>query len=358
MGGIELYTKEGWLNVPALAAFADKNKINFIVIIGKRQIGKTYNVLKFLLDDDRRFIFLRRTRTELEMLEAGANSPFEKFSDYNIDFKAESAYSAKIERIEYVKPTEGDEVEELKEERTRIGMGAALSTIGNIRGFNGDEYTDGVFDEFIPEEHLYKVRGEGRAFLSAHDTINGNRELEGRPCFRWWMLANANDISSPILESLNLTKVVEKMIMKGEEVHVNNERGFMVIMPDSKVVVEKRSRTGLYRMIGLDNDYSKMALGNEFAFNDNTNVRIQQLIEFNPLCTIGRITIHLHKSDKRLYVTEAQKRKGEKIFTEKPSSVALFNRTYPDLRTAYQCGRVTFQDMRVKNIFIDILGVR
>lgn len=359
MDKLNLYTKDGWLNAPSIAEYATRHRINFIIIIGKRQIGKTYNVLKYLLDSGNPFIFLRRTRTELEMLEAGANSPFEKIKEYKdrIDFRADSSYTAAIDLITYPERT-GDDVKEVKEEVKRVGMGAALSTIGNIRGFSADQYLEGVFDEFIPEEHLYHVRNEGGAFLAAHDTINGNRELEGRPCFRWWLLANANDLGSDILERLNLTKDVERMTIRGDELKINNERGFMIIMPDSEGITEKRARTGLYKLIGTDNDYARMSLGNQFSKNDDTGVGARPLREYNPLCTVGNITIHIGKGEKILYITDPQKNKGRHIFTDKPSALATFNRTYPDLRVAYQCGRVYFQDMRTKNYFLEYIGVK
>ena len=55
---MKLYTKEGWLDAKHIEEVADKNDINFIVIIGKRQIGKTYNVLLLMLDENKNFIFI------------------------------------------------------------------------------------------------------------------------------------------------------------------------------------------------------------------------------------------------------------------------------------------------------------
>ena len=79
---MNIYTKDGWLNAEHVEEVADRNNISFIVIIGKRQIGKTYGVLKLMLDKDKRFILLRGMRTELEVLERNVNSPFEKIHGY------------------------------------------------------------------------------------------------------------------------------------------------------------------------------------------------------------------------------------------------------------------------------------
>ena len=348
---MKLYTKEGWLDTKHVEEVADKNNINFIIIIGKRQIGKTYNVLTLMLDENKNFIFMRRVKPELEMLEKGVNSPFDKLKKYQgfVTLQKESEYTAKI----VMRKVDDDGNENLKQ----IGLGAALSTIGRLRGFNGDLYSDVVFDEFIPEEHLYKVRNEGTAFKSAHDTINGNRELEGRRCLRWWLLANSNDLDNAILEALHITKIVERMSIRGDEYMILKDRGIMIIMPDSPQISEKRAKTGLYRAIGLDDDYSKMALGNEFSFNDYTDVQSCALQEFNPYLTIGNITICLHKSQKYLYVVDKLKAKPKYKYTDSKTHINTFNRKHSDVKAAYLNGRMVFNNMSVKNYFLHYAGL-
>lgn len=63
----------------------------------------------------------------------------------------------------------------------KYGIGMTLPSIANIRGFNGSQFEDVVFDEFIPERIVIKRKAEGDALLNAYVTINGNRELEGKP---------------------------------------------------------------------------------------------------------------------------------------------------------------------------------
>ena len=75
---MKLYLDNGYLDAAHIDEVADRNHINFIIIIGKRQVGKTYNVLKLMLDSGRQFIFMRRVRPELDMLCKDVNSPFEK----------------------------------------------------------------------------------------------------------------------------------------------------------------------------------------------------------------------------------------------------------------------------------------
>lgn len=161
---MSLYLKNGYLNFEWLDGEAARINAAFVVIIGKRQIGKTYGCLSLMLDDNRRFILMRRTQTEADMMTSGIVNPFINLGVTDITIKRDTKYTGGIYR--------GEEL---------TGLTMALSTVSKIRGFSGSPYTDMVFDEFIPEAHIQKIKNEGDAFLNAVVTIAGNRELDGKP---------------------------------------------------------------------------------------------------------------------------------------------------------------------------------
>ena len=348
---MNIYTPAGWLDAPHIEEVANRNNIAFIVIIGKRQIGKTYNVLKHMLDSDKRFILLRGMRTELEVLERNVSSPFEKIKGYEgrILFEKETEYTASIIRL--------DDKEGGTEVRTRIGMGAALANIARVRGMNGDIYSDVVFDEFIPESHLLKVRHGDDAFNNMYTTIAGNRELEGRPPLRVWLLANSNNLDNDILKALNITEIVERMSLRGEESRIIKDRGIMIILPDSEIITEKRKKTALYRAIGGESKFAKMAYGNEFAYNEYTDVANKPLQEYKTIIAFPCCIVHLHKSEKTLYVTSFMKCQPRHVYTDGEYGRMTFAKDFPEIRAAYLRGRITFQSMAVKNYFLDILDM-
>ena len=237
-------------------------------------------------------------------------------------------------------------------------MAAALSSIGRIRGFNGDIYTDVCYDEFIPESHLLKVRHGDDAFLNMYTTINGNRELEGRAPLRVWLLANSNNLDNDILKALNITDVVERMSLRGEESRILKERGIMILLPDSRAITEKRKQTALYRAVGGDSKFSRMAFDNEFAYNDYSDVGVKPLQEYKPLILItGGFTIYLHKSDKSLYVCQMLDSNARHKYTQTDYDNMRFVRDFPEIKAAYLRGRFTFSNMTVKNEFLNYIDL-
>ena len=61
---LDLYEGGGWINIPAVAHLGCWCNI----LIGKRQVGKTYGTLKFMLENNRHFLYLRRTTTEFDAI--------------------------------------------------------------------------------------------------------------------------------------------------------------------------------------------------------------------------------------------------------------------------------------------------
>ena len=232
---MNLYYDNGFLNIPAVDEYADKHGVAFILIIGKRQVGKTYGVLQLELNKDRRFVLMRRTNKELRVIRKPQNHPFNPIEGYENRVLLEGSEDGGVLDIERI-----DTNEDGSENKTQIGIAVSLTGIATIRGFNGSIYSDLVYDECIPEAHVYKVKNEDDAFNNAHVTISGNRELQGKPPLKTWLLANSNKLDCSILRALNLTDIVERMSRIGQEMRLLKERGILILLPDSHVITEKR----------------------------------------------------------------------------------------------------------------------
>lgn len=336
-----LYTNEGFLNISWIDKEAKRINAAFIVILGTRQIGKTYGTLKLMTDEKRNFILMRRTQTEADFITNGTLNPFLALGRTDIKVKKESQYIGKIQA-------------ETESGFDPIGITLSLTCVSKIRGFSGVAFTDLVYDEFIPESHVNRIRNEGDAFLNAVVTISGNREIEGKPPLRCWLLANSNNIGSPILKALNITDKVESMDKSGQELSILPDRGIIIVLAKARELADKRKKTSLMKAISKESEFTKMAYDNEFSYNDAENVTRRDLKQYQQIAAVtGVFTIWRHKGNGTLYVTSYRRCNREFSNTDRGYRELLT--TIPTLKLNYTFNNTYFESLAVKETYKDIV---
>lgn len=331
---MNIYLENGYLNIDEIAsAGAWLN-----VIIGARQVGKTYGTLKYHLDNNIDHILLRRTREELETIGASQElNPYKVFEpEYNVNIQKKGKYFL-------IKDNDTEEVR---------GLALSLSQIAHIRGFNGSGYQSIIFDEFIPEKGVIRRLNEGDALLNAYTTINGNRELKGAPPCKLWLLANSNDINSPILEALNLTDTIIDMRRKGREYNINN--GVCIVQPASLQVTRQRAETALMKQVRKDGEFYGMAIENQFSYDISPLIKTMPLKGMTPLFSYDNVLYAWENADV-VYMCRA--RHNKKPFKYLNWDREQLRSEYAWLVRAYAEELIYFSDMRLLALFKSIFDI-
>ena len=281
----KIYLPSGYLNIRGILSY----KCTFNFIVGGRATGKTYGALDYVQDNNIKFMLMRRTQAQADLINKPDFSPFKPVCDdrhIDITTASVSKYNARF----------------IKDDET-IGYTCALSTIANMRGFDASDVKILIYDEFIPERHERPIKSEGAAFLNAYETMNRNRELKGKRPLTVLCLANAFDIANPIFLELGLVGIAEKMKQNGRELYIDRDKSILILMPDSNKIMKEKSETALYKLTE-GSEFKAMALNNDFIYNPTDNIKSLPLREFNPVVTVGEITIYKHKSKRLYYVSE------------------------------------------------------
>lgn len=193
---MKLYLDSGYVNIKGIIDLG----LPFNFVVGGRGTGKTYTALETVKEEDIKFMFMRRTQAQAELINKPDFSPFKSLNvdkGWNVITKPLTKYNAG-----FYESCEGEAV------GAPIGYTCALSTISNVRGFDAQDVKILVYDEFIPERHERPIKNEGAALLNAYETINRNRELKGHRPLQLLCLANSNDLSNPIFMELGDRKSV------------------------------------------------------------------------------------------------------------------------------------------------------
>lgn len=293
---MKLYLDSGYLNVPGVKSCNVPN----IFITGARGTGKTYGELYDLIEKETPFILMRRTMAELEFL--GKDESTNPFIPINaalgtcVGLEKSGKYLYRIVDREY---NENGEYRVIR----RCGIAVALSTIANIRGFDGSPYEELFFDEFIPERHARPIREEFYAFMNALETVGRNRELQGKPPLRVVCAANSNRLDNPIYLGLNLVRKADAMKRKKQTVCILEKRGICLINLEDSPISQAKRETSLYKM-AAGSGFADMALDNKYIGEKEYNplIRRANLKEYTPLAAIGEICVYEHKTRQEYYV--------------------------------------------------------
>ena len=326
----------------------------FNYVIGGRGTGKTYGAIKAMIELGERFIFMRRTQTQLEQvmqqkeieLDSGEKvigdlTPFKKVC-------VDNGWTSRIDRMSkdcYI----------IIINDKFAGYGVSLSTIKNIKGFDTSECNYIIYDEFIPEIHEKAMRGEGDAFLNAYETINRNRELEGKPAVQAFLLANSTDIDAPLLSDLEITEEVERMINKGKSFRYFADRGYTMSLLKAKAFTEAKKNTVLYKFSkGLK--FSKMAFDTRVAYDDFSNIRQYDIKMFRPIYVFGEYTFYRHKSEGWLYISKCPSNCKER-YPDNEYGTRQVKLSYGrDLYVEYMQNTMKFESYRCKKLLTRLVS--
>lgn len=332
----DLFLPSGYINMTGIIDMG----YPFTFVTGARRTGKTFGTIKYMIDNNNSYIYMRRSGTELEACALPEFSPYTDINKQlgtNIIGKKRGKNALSFYQC-------SDDGEQLH------APGLALSTLHNLRGISGDAYDYIVYDEFIPEKTARPIKAEFDAWTNSYETLNSNRELDGRKAIQYIMLANANQAANPLYMGLGLVRQLEKMKRNNIIFWADDSRGLLLCNVEGSPISERKKQTALGRLTA-GTDFYKMAYDNEFAFDDFSNIESRSLREYRPVVQVGEICIYKHKSRNEYYVSEHTSG-GPETYGISDREVEAFSRGAGRLRDAYLEGRMVFENYLTKVLFL------
>ena len=327
-----LYLANGYVN----AKWINDLPYPFVFCLGGRGTGKTYGALDDAASNHAgKFHLMRRTQTELDNIACESNNPFKALNmdkGYGITVKSHKNYAGIY-----------------SSDATLIGQMVALSTVSNIRGFDASDIELTIYDEFIPEAHKSPIKNEHLAFLNYYETVNRNRELQGKQPLKMRCYSNANDIMNPLIVGLGLVTKMDKMRSKGQQIYIDRERGYVLIDLYGSPISRKKEQTALYKFAG-EGEFSNMALKNDFNSPLSEPVS-RPLKEYTPYISVGEICVYRHKSNGKFYIST--KHSGNPVtFTMKDTDLKRLRLNYFFMGEKYFLKKIEFESAICEILFL------
>lgn len=262
--------------------------------VGGRSTGKTYNALLDCYENDRRFLFVKRTQADVNLLCDSKRSdlmcPFKAINrDIGSDVKAQSA---------------GEGIGVFIEDDHLIGYIGALTGIGKFTGFDLSDCDWIIFDEFIPRKWDRVFKAEGEQLLELYMTVNRDRELRGLPPTKVICLANAANITCPTNNALMLTDTFGDMIANNINIHYDEDKGIVIHILGDNDVSNALKRSKFYKAV-QGTTFASMAFDNEFSSCDTSAIGTVSLKGYKCKCCVRYQLkdFYVYRKGRNYYVT-------------------------------------------------------
>ena len=352
-----------------------------LVIVGARDRGKTYSTLKYTYENNEQIILLKRQVGDISLLclnaknverkrikaarvkddedidleEFDEDDDFSPYADLNEDLGI-NVQPKMLDKEQGIATFYDRDIDTWKAKK-KVGIALAVKSIAKYKGFGGlrkCKYL--VFDEFIPapwERGISKLEGE--SVVDLYSTISRDREQRGQEALLMICLANANDLSNQMFNTLEITDDVVDMINHGEDIRVIG-RKLVVLVDDSKLQVAKDEKKTLIYQDMKDTMWGRVSFNNEFARNDISCIGFTSIKKMICRCSViyKNETWYVYQKDEKFYVCASRSNKIPVEYdlnfesTRKPfylkEVVALVN--------AYHKGNILFAKFRMYDVII------
>ena len=265
------------------------------IVWSRRDVGKTYGALNLFREQNIKFCYMKRTNEDVEFICSGNSlldvdpSPFRP-----INRDKGCHIIPKIIKKGFGAFYNADDEDNIK--GSPIGYIISLNSVKRIKGFDLSDADIMLLDEFIPQKGEIVKLSEGELLLDAYMTISRDRQERGRDPLRLILFANAEEISTPITNTMEITDMIADMNSK-KLIHLYDEEREILFhhITEDEIPITEKQKKGIFK--GMYNtDWFDKSFGGEFSGNDFSNVVDMSLKNMQ-----GMIHIYYKRKDYYIY---------------------------------------------------------
>lgn len=329
---MRIFDENGWPNFSAEDGLLSMNA-PIIFIWGARGTGKTYTLLKQMCEEQRHYLYLRRTPGQVDTI--AADRDFWPWMPLNRDMGWDYV-PRKIKGVRSMyKVCNGDDDPEPR------GTIASVVNLARTRGFSSPDTDYIILDEYQKDDLDFYRKGEGVGLANIYETVTRNRELQGKSPCTLICMSNAVGMANPYYLQWDVVDVVDRMIGTRRRWQLLPDRGILLVDMVDSPIAEAKKDTALAKSLA-GTDYYRSALENQYAGEEKSAISSRALSEYKPLVTVGRLTVYRAKSGGEYYVTEH--RSGQPpTYGTGHYDLERFRQRYRMLYGQYMMRRIVFE---------------
>ena len=288
------------------------------VVWSKRGAGKTYSGLLYSYNEKIPIIYMKRTNDDVNLLcennkfgfDASPYVPLNRDQDMNVKAIKINEGLGGFWKHE-TDPESGSEIPD----GLPISYCLSCNAIKKFKGFDFSRCDWILFDEFIPQLGERISRKEGDMILDLYMTVSRDRQKRGRKPLKLVLFANAEEISTPITNTLEIVDIMADLNATGQTHFYDTERGIMLhhITPE-EFPLKETEKDGIYQAM-KNTKWGAKSFDGSFANNDFSNVVKQSIKSMSPYIHIRHnmndYYVYLNKNNGKMYMCHI---KGKCLF--------------------------------------------
>lgn len=265
----------------------------------KRGPGKTYSALWLCYYSDIKFIYMKRTDKDVNLILKNDNMDFDA-SPYK-DLKRDKGLNIVGVKIDdgigafYEADSEG-------EPKKLLCYVLSFNKVQSYKGFGFADCEFIIFDEVIPQKGDRIKRSEGENLLDLYMTVSRDRQKRGRKPLKMLLFCNAEEISTPVTKELEIIDDIADMNASGQAHMFTDRKMLLHHITNEEVPITEAEEDGIYEGMKGTAWWDK-AFGGYFSGNDFTNVSKRSIRRSVPL-----IHVIYRKHDYYIYYNEEKGR--------------------------------------------------
>ena len=265
----------------------------------KRGPGKTYSALWLCYHSDIKFIYMKRTDKDVNLI----------LSNNDLDFDASPYKDLKLDKNLKVVGVKIDDgiggFYEADEEGNPKKLLCYVLSFNKVQAYKGFGFSDCefiIFDEVIPQKGERVKRSEGENLLDLYMTVSRDRQKRGRRPLKMLLFCNAEEISTPVTKELEIIDDIADMNASGQSHMLTPRKMLLHHITNEEVPISDAETEGIYEGMKGTAWFDK-AFGGYFSGNDFTNISKRSIRRSVPL-----IQLIYRKHDYFIYYNEEKQK--------------------------------------------------
>lgn len=273
------------------------------VVWSARGKGKTYSALRYSYENNIPIVYMKRTIEDVQLI-CNSNAygfdpspyvPINRDLGYNIHAKTIENGIGGFWAYDDGEPS-----------GLPVAYCLAESAIKKFKGFDFSRCDWIVFDEFIPQLGERISRKEGELLLDLYMTIARDRQKRGKRPLKLILFANAEEISTPITNTLEIVDVMADLNASGQTHFYDDSRGILLHhITSEEFPLQESEKEGIYEAM-KNTAWGAKSFEGSFSNNDFSNVKQMSIKGMMPFIHLHVNThdyyIYLHKNTGQYYM--------------------------------------------------------